>query len=50
MNKLEKNDFYIKTEKENTKILQKEEELIIKYTDEIKNEKTRFKAIENLYK
>ena len=50
MNKLEKNNFYIKTEKENTKILQKEEELIIKYTDEIKNEKTRFKAIENLYK
>lgn len=50
MSKLEKNDYYIKTEKENTKILQKEEELIIKYTDEIKNEKTRFKAIENLYK
>ena len=41
------NDFPQKNEKE---ILKKEEELIIKYTNEIKNETTRTQAIENLYK
>ncbi len=42
------NDSFQKPEKD---IIQnEEEELIIKYTDEIKNEDTRYKAIENLYK
>ncbi len=43
----EKNDSPEKNQKE---ILNKEEELIIKYTNEIKNEETRTQAIENLYK
>ena len=52
MSKIEIKDCYIQSEKENNNNneAQKEEELIIKYTDEIKNEETRLKAIENLYK
>jgi CCR4-NOT transcription complex subunit 9 len=52
MSKIEIKDCYIQSEKENNNNNedQKEEELIIKYTDEIKNEETRLKAIENLYK
>ena len=43
------NDSFQKKEKDVIQT-EAEEELIIKYTEEIKNEETRFKAIENLYK
>ena len=49
MSSIKINDSFHKTEKD---LIQNEdeEELIIKYTDEIKNEETRWEAIENLYK
>ena len=45
-----KNNSIQKLEKENTRNIENEEELIIKYTEEIKNEETRLEAIKNLYK
>ena len=44
------NDSFQKTENENSKNNKYDEELLIKYTNEIKNEETRSQAIENLYK
>ena len=44
------NSSFQNTENNDSKNIQNEEEIIIKYTDEIKNEETRSEAIENLYK